>query len=176
MRARAYYAHPSICDLWALRCSSRCPDQAICLNRDKRLSQPYTQTGNGTRTCGVEARYAINRPQGLLALISTTVNIPEYIALKSNMRGMQDRPPEGTRVNLSQVMRTKLGTSTPSSNFHFTPTGGRLSLDRFNVQQPSIHGKFSAVLGSKSYHASYIDDVSVQFLLLNSENLRESPH
>ncbi|GFT54380.1 hypothetical protein TNCV_2727171 [Trichonephila clavipes] len=32
MRARAYCAHPSIRDHWALRCMSRCPDQVVSLN------------------------------------------------------------------------------------------------------------------------------------------------
>ncbi|GFX29356.1 hypothetical protein TNCV_3218901 [Trichonephila clavipes] len=27
MQAKAYCAHPSICDYWALRCTSSCPDQ-----------------------------------------------------------------------------------------------------------------------------------------------------
>ncbi|GFW98995.1 hypothetical protein TNCV_1782141 [Trichonephila clavipes] len=34
MRTRAYCAHPSVHDRWALRCMSRCPDQVLSLKRD----------------------------------------------------------------------------------------------------------------------------------------------
>ncbi|GFW12049.1 hypothetical protein TNCV_4531141 [Trichonephila clavipes] len=40
MRARAYCAHPSIRDNWALRCMSRCPDQVVSLKRDPQFSSP----------------------------------------------------------------------------------------------------------------------------------------
>ncbi|GFV90867.1 hypothetical protein TNCV_2324361 [Trichonephila clavipes] len=40
MRARAFCAHPSIRDHWALRCISRCPDQEISLKRDPLCLSP----------------------------------------------------------------------------------------------------------------------------------------
>ncbi|GFT23391.1 transposase [Trichonephila clavipes] len=40
MRARAYCAHPSIRDHWALRCMSRCPDQVVSLKRDPQCLSP----------------------------------------------------------------------------------------------------------------------------------------
>ncbi|GFU50315.1 HTH_Tnp_Tc3_2 domain-containing protein [Trichonephila clavipes] len=77
MRARAYCAHPSIRDHWALRCMNICTDQVVSLqrdppvikspskigthlsthcSRDERLSRPFpAQPANRTRTCGVEA-------------------------------------------------------------------------------------------------------------------------
>ncbi|GFX03129.1 hypothetical protein TNCV_4289121 [Trichonephila clavipes] len=45
-------------------------------------------------------------------------------------------------------------TSISSSNFHTTPTGGRLNLDVFNVH--TLHGRFSVALDSNSRHASYV--------------------
>ncbi|GFX09814.1 hypothetical protein TNCV_654131 [Trichonephila clavipes] len=43
----------------------------------------------------------------------------------------------------------------PSSNFHTTPMGGRLSLGIFNALQLPLHGRSSAVRGSNSRHAVY---------------------
>ncbi|GFU30756.1 hypothetical protein TNCV_1444671 [Trichonephila clavipes] len=40
MRARAYCAHPSIRNHWALRCLSRCPDQEASLKRDPWCLSP----------------------------------------------------------------------------------------------------------------------------------------
>ncbi|GFT48772.1 hypothetical protein TNCV_595311 [Trichonephila clavipes] len=41
MRTRAYCAHPSIRDNWALRCISKCPDQVVSLKLDPQcLSSP----------------------------------------------------------------------------------------------------------------------------------------
>ncbi|GFV47866.1 uncharacterized protein TNCV_3414831 [Trichonephila clavipes] len=40
MGARAYCAHPSTRDLWALRCMSRCPDQVVSLKRDPQCLSP----------------------------------------------------------------------------------------------------------------------------------------
>ncbi|GFY33328.1 hypothetical protein TNCV_1897801 [Trichonephila clavipes] len=40
MRARAYCAHPSIRDRWALRCMSRFPDQVVSLKRDPQCLSP----------------------------------------------------------------------------------------------------------------------------------------
>ncbi|GFT68887.1 uncharacterized protein TNCV_1804211 [Trichonephila clavipes] len=40
-------------------------------------------------------------------------------------------------------------------NFHTTPTEGRLSLNRFIVHRPPLHGGTPAVLGSNSWHACY---------------------
>ncbi|GFW04575.1 hypothetical protein TNCV_2225931 [Trichonephila clavipes] len=42
----------------------------------------------------------------------------------------------------------------PSPNFYATPVSGRLNLDKFKVQQSSLHGKSSVVQGSNS-QASY---------------------
>ncbi|GFU39615.1 uncharacterized protein TNCV_1793451 [Trichonephila clavipes] len=39
-RARAYCAHPSIRDHWALRCMSRCSDQVVSLKRDSQCLIP----------------------------------------------------------------------------------------------------------------------------------------
>ncbi|GFU54310.1 hypothetical protein TNCV_576861 [Trichonephila clavipes] len=84
MRAKAYCAHLSIRDHWALRCMSTCPDQVVSLKRNPQcfstqaslvlihrpiegmkgcvdLAQPELEP----RTCGVEARYATTRPVGL---------------------------------------------------------------------------------------------------------------
>ncbi|GFT85097.1 hypothetical protein TNCV_791301 [Trichonephila clavipes] len=62
MRARAYCAHPSIRDLWALRCMSRCPVQVDSLKRDSQCLSPqaslvliYRPTASDTlRTFGEE--------------------------------------------------------------------------------------------------------------------------
>ncbi|GFX95542.1 hypothetical protein TNCV_4825571 [Trichonephila clavipes] len=62
MRARAYCAHPSIRDHWALRCMSRCLDQVVSLKRDPQcLSPQFT-----CRNCGGgdRGRVAIYRPFG----------------------------------------------------------------------------------------------------------------
>ncbi|GFV10991.1 hypothetical protein TNCV_2383091 [Trichonephila clavipes] len=40
MRDRAYCAHPSIRDHWALRCMSRYPDQVVSLKRDPQCLSP----------------------------------------------------------------------------------------------------------------------------------------
>ncbi|GFT47550.1 hypothetical protein TNCV_3750661 [Trichonephila clavipes] len=40
MRARAYCAHPSIRDNWALRCKSRCLDQVVNLKREPQCLSP----------------------------------------------------------------------------------------------------------------------------------------
>ncbi|GFU46935.1 hypothetical protein TNCV_111051 [Trichonephila clavipes] len=40
MRVRAYCAHLSICDHWALRCISRCPDPVISFKRDLQCLSP----------------------------------------------------------------------------------------------------------------------------------------
>ncbi|GFY07756.1 hypothetical protein TNCV_4133531 [Trichonephila clavipes] len=40
MRARAYSAHPSIRDHWALSCISRCPDHVVSLKREPRYLSP----------------------------------------------------------------------------------------------------------------------------------------
>ncbi|GFX36745.1 hypothetical protein TNCV_4826951 [Trichonephila clavipes] len=40
MRARAYCAHLSMCDLWALRYMSRCPNQVVNLKRDLNAKVP----------------------------------------------------------------------------------------------------------------------------------------
>ncbi|GFU72204.1 hypothetical protein TNCV_509671 [Trichonephila clavipes] len=83
--ARAYCAHPSIRDHWALQCMSRCPDQGFSLKRDLQylssqasLTLIYRSTAvgmkgrvdlaqleNRTRACGVEARYATTQPRGI---------------------------------------------------------------------------------------------------------------
>ncbi|GFU54580.1 hypothetical protein TNCV_3025281 [Trichonephila clavipes] len=44
----------------------------------------------------------------------------------------------------------------PSSpNFHSTPTGGRLSFDILDMHRLRLHGRFSVVLGSNSWHDSH---------------------
>ncbi|GFV03918.1 hypothetical protein TNCV_4227251 [Trichonephila clavipes] len=40
IRARAYCAHTSIRDHWALWCKSRCPDQVVSLKRDPQFLSP----------------------------------------------------------------------------------------------------------------------------------------
>ncbi|GFU92593.1 hypothetical protein TNCV_4795211 [Trichonephila clavipes] len=40
MRARAYCAHTNICDHWALRCVTRCPDQVASLKQDPQCLSP----------------------------------------------------------------------------------------------------------------------------------------
>ncbi|GFY05358.1 hypothetical protein TNCV_2208031 [Trichonephila clavipes] len=40
MRARAYWAYPTLCDHWALRCMSRCPEQVVSLKRDPQCLSP----------------------------------------------------------------------------------------------------------------------------------------
>ncbi|GFX62910.1 hypothetical protein TNCV_1100031 [Trichonephila clavipes] len=75
MRARNFYAHPNICDHWALRCMNSCPDLVVCLNRDLQCLRPeaslvliyqpnevgmkgrvdIAQPVNRTQTCGREA-------------------------------------------------------------------------------------------------------------------------
>ncbi|GFW51575.1 hypothetical protein TNCV_4212531 [Trichonephila clavipes] len=40
MKARDYYAHPNIRDLWVLRCMNRCPDLVVCLKRDLQCLRP----------------------------------------------------------------------------------------------------------------------------------------
>ncbi|GFX66650.1 hypothetical protein TNCV_1428161 [Trichonephila clavipes] len=52
-------------------------------------------------------------------------------------------------LNHGQVTRTTPELAAPSSNFHYAPTGGRLSLGRLNMKWLPQHGWFSAVLGSK---------------------------
>ncbi|GFX98788.1 putative RNA-directed DNA polymerase from transposon X-element [Trichonephila clavipes] len=42
MRARAYCAHPSIRDHWAMKSRSRCPDQVVSLKRDPQCLSPQT--------------------------------------------------------------------------------------------------------------------------------------
>ncbi|GFW97090.1 cAMP-specific 3',5'-cyclic phosphodiesterase 7B [Trichonephila clavipes] len=56
MRTRAYCAHSSIRDHWALRCMSRCPDQVIHLKLDPQCLSPkanleliYRSTAVGTK-------------------------------------------------------------------------------------------------------------------------------
>ncbi|GFX80176.1 uncharacterized protein TNCV_2108201 [Trichonephila clavipes] len=86
MRARAYCAHPSMREHWALRCMSGCPDQVVSLKRDPQCLSPQVglvliyrptavrmkgsvnlaQPGNRTQTCGVEARYDTTRPLSLV--------------------------------------------------------------------------------------------------------------
>ncbi|GFX03968.1 hypothetical protein TNCV_4678721 [Trichonephila clavipes] len=41
--------------------------------------------------------------------------------------------------NYGQVARTTPEMEPPSPNFPTTPTGGRLSLDKFDVHQPLLH-------------------------------------
>ncbi|GFT99028.1 uncharacterized protein TNCV_3794061 [Trichonephila clavipes] len=45
MKARAYCAHPSIRDHWALRCMSRCPDQVVSLKRDLECFKSPSKLG-----------------------------------------------------------------------------------------------------------------------------------
>ncbi|GFV39083.1 hypothetical protein TNCV_4339711 [Trichonephila clavipes] len=49
-------------------------------------------------------------------------------------------------LNHDQVMRTTPELAPPSRNFHIKPTGEPLSLDIFNVHQPSLNGGSSAKL------------------------------
>ncbi|GFU71749.1 hypothetical protein TNCV_1955101 [Trichonephila clavipes] len=62
MRARAYCAHSSICDHWALRCMSRCPNQVFRLKQHHpvlmfpsklgtRLSSPCSRDERLSRPC-----------------------------------------------------------------------------------------------------------------------------
>ncbi|GFW37980.1 hypothetical protein TNCV_4631811 [Trichonephila clavipes] len=82
MRTKAYCAHLSIHDHWALRCMSRCTDQVVNLKRTppqclvpKRAWYSFIDPLKGLKaewtlpspriepwTCGVEARYATTRP------------------------------------------------------------------------------------------------------------------
>ncbi|GFX62596.1 ABC transporter G family member 25 [Trichonephila clavipes] len=50
MRARAYSAHPSIRDHWALRCMNRCPDQVISLKRDPQFCKSPSKLGTHLST------------------------------------------------------------------------------------------------------------------------------
>ncbi|GFV12117.1 hypothetical protein TNCV_1796041 [Trichonephila clavipes] len=51
-------------------------------------------------------------------------------------------------LNHGQVTRTTPETAHPSPNFHTTPTGGRLSLNRYHAQRPPFLGGSSAAEGS----------------------------
>ncbi|GFW28288.1 hypothetical protein TNCV_4639551 [Trichonephila clavipes] len=52
MRVRAYCAHPSIRDHWALKCMSRCLDQVVSLKRDPQCLSPQTSLGLGSNPGG----------------------------------------------------------------------------------------------------------------------------
>ncbi|GFV61456.1 hypothetical protein TNCV_2937981 [Trichonephila clavipes] len=56
--------------------------------------------------------------------------------------------------NHGQVTRTTPELAPSSPNFDTTPTGGRLSHDRFDVHR-LLKGGSSAVLGSNSRHAGH---------------------
>ncbi|GFY05902.1 hypothetical protein TNCV_4405671 [Trichonephila clavipes] len=58
--------------------------------------------------------------------------------------------PNIVNLNHGQVTWTKPELTAPSPNFYTTPTGVRLSHDRFNVHQPPLHGGSSVALGSNS--------------------------
>ncbi|GFT33108.1 hypothetical protein TNCV_1264701 [Trichonephila clavipes] len=64
--------------------------------------------------------------------------------------------------NHGQVTRTTPELALPSPNFYTQPTGGRLSLDIFNVHQPHLHGGASMTLGfqpkSVIYDLKFIAD------------------
>ncbi|GFV77461.1 uncharacterized protein TNCV_1069901 [Trichonephila clavipes] len=66
MRARAYCAHPSIRDIWALRYMSRCLDQVVSLKRDPQCLSPQ------------ESLVLIYRPTavGMKGIPGTTVTFP----------------------------------------------------------------------------------------------------
>ncbi|GFX35380.1 hypothetical protein TNCV_101871 [Trichonephila clavipes] len=53
-----------------------------------------------------------------------------------------------------QVTRTTPELAAPSPNYHTTPTGGRLSLDRFNMHRSPTRRVFSST-ASNSGHASH---------------------
>ncbi|GFT55068.1 hypothetical protein TNCV_2325681 [Trichonephila clavipes] len=54
---------------------------------------------------------------------------------------------------------------------HTKPTGGRLSLDIFDVQRPALHGESSAALGLNSQHASQ-ESVTLTTRLPRPHNFR----
>ncbi|GFV18164.1 hypothetical protein TNCV_169671 [Trichonephila clavipes] len=54
-----------------------------------------------------------------------------------------------------QVTKTTPELALPSSNFHTTPTGRRLSPKLLNVHRPRLHGGSSVVPGSNSWHSSH---------------------
>ncbi|GFU91501.1 hypothetical protein TNCV_2542691 [Trichonephila clavipes] len=51
-------------------------------------------------------------------------------------------------LNHGQVTKTTPKLAPSSPNFRTIPTGGRLSIDRFNVHQPLLHGGSSTEQGS----------------------------
>ncbi|GFW84111.1 cyclin-dependent kinase-like 1 [Trichonephila clavipes] len=56
MRVRAYCAHPSIRDYWALRCMSRCPDRVVSLKRDSQCLSPQASLVLTYRPTAVEMK------------------------------------------------------------------------------------------------------------------------
>ncbi|GFV81331.1 integrase catalytic domain-containing protein [Trichonephila clavipes] len=63
MRARTYYAHPSIRDHWVLRCMSRCPDQVVSLKRDPQCLSPRTSLVHIYRPSVVGMKGVFKRPE-----------------------------------------------------------------------------------------------------------------
>ncbi|GFX52311.1 hypothetical protein TNCV_5037381 [Trichonephila clavipes] len=57
-------------------------------------------------------------------------------------------------LNHGQLTRTTPELATHSPNFHTTPKSGLLSLDIFNLHQPSLHGEASVVLAARRLHES----------------------
>ncbi|GFW61367.1 uncharacterized protein TNCV_4136851 [Trichonephila clavipes] len=56
MRVRAYSAHPSIRDQWALRSMSRCPDQMVSLKRDSQCLSPRKLSTHLSTHCSRDER------------------------------------------------------------------------------------------------------------------------
>ncbi|GFT00822.1 hypothetical protein TNCV_3114831 [Trichonephila clavipes] len=57
----AWRSHPSICNHWALRCESRCPDHVVSLKRDPQCLIPHQAWGTHLSThCSKDER--LSRP------------------------------------------------------------------------------------------------------------------
>ncbi|GFX51865.1 hypothetical protein TNCV_3062831 [Trichonephila clavipes] len=64
MRVKAYFAHPSIPDHWALKCISRCPDQVVSQKQKPQCFSPQASLVLFYRTIeGMKGWFDLAQPE-----------------------------------------------------------------------------------------------------------------
>ncbi|GFS95806.1 HTH_Tnp_Tc3_2 domain-containing protein [Trichonephila clavipes] len=124
MRARNYYAHPNIRDLWALRCMNRCSDWVVCLKRSLQCLRPQASL------------VVIYRPN--LAGMKGRVDLAQQPSASSGAIQEHVAPslevPVSSRTLRRCLAEGHLGSRRPLRVLPLTPTHRRLRLEWFHAR------------------------------------------
>ncbi|GFW99055.1 hypothetical protein TNCV_3008251 [Trichonephila clavipes] len=165
MRARAYCAHPSVRDHWALKCISRCPDQVegvLMFLEPTRATYRRLRTYLGKEQLSRRGRRIKRLDRDLSSYVFQMLRGFGMSVIRAGPLFLSDTgATDGGPRNCEPVQMTRTTPESPPPllfKFPYHANWRTLSLYGFNVHQSSLHGGPLMTLGSNSCYTRAFGD------------------